>query len=216
MMLVEKFDSSDRWDISADDSMYTTKLLVKKCISYSPLDFHNEEETNDENNINDWTHLFRMAVRFKHYKIILSIPSVYLEYIVNLNYFNDIFSEAVCNNDIEFIKHFIEPPINMDIVINYDGYRQSFVYMAVNKGLVDMVNLLLSSQNNKYNFCKLDTRNSEGETLLFKAVRREDITAIKTLLYLGIDISVKNNNGETALDLARYHESTWIVNNLLT
>ena len=48
----------------------------------------------------------------------------------------------------------------------------------------------------------IDIVDDQGETALFKAYKNNDLNIFKRLLNMGIDITIKNNEGKTVMDVA--------------
>jgi hypothetical protein len=77
-------------------------------------------------------------------------------------------------------------------------YRHTALFGASARGNKNSVKLLLARPG-----IKLDAINIDGDTALMAAVRRSDAEIIEMLLKAGANVSITNQNGETATAIAR-------------
>ena len=112
------------------------------------------------------------------------------------------FDTAICLNDLELVKHFIEaiPALVNTIITDEEGFTP--LHIAVSSS-----NFLLQNAENYLELAKLLIQNGanidaidvEGDTALHHAVDSNQIVWIKFLLENGANLNIKNFNGDIPL-----------------
>jgi ankyrin repeat protein len=90
-----------------------------------------------------------------------------------------------------------------------DGFNETPLYIAVQTGKINIVQLLIDAGAN------LNATNRLEDTALHKAVFTEDLPAAKVLLKAGAKVNVKNNWNQTPLHFATIIGNPQIVKLLL-
>ena len=87
------------------------------------------------------------------------------------------------------------------------------LHSAVEAGDIRAIDALftLSDSQTRSDLPDINAQNTSGETALHVAVRDRQIMAIKKLLAFGADMSLKNKNGETPVNVAEQYGPTLIV-----
>ena len=123
---------------------------------------------------------------------------------------NKLFVKAIEKNDIEFVKELLDKDfdINCEIKPLFSALTYSIIMNAndITKLLIEN-NADLNKQNNKYNYTplmlllSLDTLVMRTLTIIYTQRKNNYMEIFKLLLKYGADINLKNNNGNTALQL---------------
>lgn len=84
--------------------------------------------------------------------------------------------------------------------IKYDCEYNSpnYLYWAVEKGNIDLINFLVHKANNKYT----NYRDRHGQTPLYIAIKYGHVDAVKLLIYLGADVNIQDETGNSPLHTA--------------
>lgn len=110
---------------------------------------------------------------------------------------------AAANGHTNIVNQLIEAKANVNAK-NEDGYTP--LLWAINAGSTNMVQQLIKAG------ADVNAQNTWGNTALIEAVDYGYADIVKQLLaHSDIDISIENNKGNTALDIAEWRSRTHIV-----
>ena len=106
--------------------------------------------------------------------------------------------EALKNNDLETVKNLLENGLQPDFVGKYDidYYKQTILDYVINTNNTEVFKLLFEYGGYKYIDYKYPDSN---ETLLHKAVARENVEIIKLLLEAGANANARDIRNETPI-----------------
>lgn len=119
----------------------------------------------------------------------------------------DIFS-AVALGEIDEVHSYLNAGEPVDVT---DSDRRTLLHIAIEHSTGhELVGLLISSGSN-VNICEI----SIGDSPLHTAVRNElPLSTVKALIDAGADLTIKNNNNRTPLDIAKLEEMDYVIDYL--
>ena len=195
----------------------------------------NNEKINVKNNRNIKMPYFELSISKNNYLITLELLK---NEDININYGKYEYPLIYAlDNNTHLLQLLLENP-SIDININSKISRHSFIekcfilksfeiikYIIINKKIINkyaFMNLLIDLENhellnifidNNKDF-KINTKDSNGDTILIRAVVKNlqlCVNKILTVYSDNIDISIKNKQNKTALDIAIEDNNTYIT-----
>lgn len=103
--------------------------------------------------------------------------------------------------NIEIVRMLVlsTPNINLNVI---DKNGKTPLMVAVENSSLDIVEFLLSEENNNINKVKINQRDFIGRTALFLAIRHMNRDIISHIIAKGGDLSICDNQGKNAIDQA--------------
>jgi ankyrin repeat protein len=119
---------------------------------------------------------------------------------------------AICNKKDEKGQ----TPLTIATEKNYTDLVKC-ILQSIDRINENLIKLLRPTTDCSYDMHKacLNSKNSNGETVLMRAVRSNDIRLVDQIISEGANINIRNNDGETAIMIAVKMNSVEIVNRLL-
>ncbi|ORX65397.1 hypothetical protein BCR32DRAFT_250662 [Anaeromyces robustus] len=115
--------------------------------------------------------------------------------------------EAIDSDKVAIIQLFINHKLKMDIT---DSNGDTPLILIYKKNLKPILDHLIKAES-----IDINQQGSNGNTLLYYAIAKEDINDISVLIGAGADINIKNKNNESPLDLALAKGNRRILNIIL-
>lgn len=136
-----------------------------------------------------------------HYAKSLDMTKLLVEHGADINATdkdgNTILYYAILHYKLKIITYLIEIGVNINIK-NWLG--ETVLHLTSRRGDWEIVLALIKDAKRK---AQLNIKNNEGMTALHWAVKEEKEKVVELLLENGADPTIKNNEGETSIDLAK-------------
>jgi ankyrin repeat protein len=117
---------------------------------------------------------------------------------------NYLLTLAIHMVNYDLIKLLISKEAKLDIV---DGDGRPILFIPINRGLNDLLKLLLEENKNQIGVPITDIYDSYNKIPLHYAINKKNIGAIKLLLEYGSNVNYQDNDGLNALHMAVYSRS---------
>ena len=117
------------------------------------------------------------------------------------------FVKAAWHGEIDKLETAIENGVDLNVIVKMPGSNgESALHRACKGERTSIISILLKKGANP----NIREKKS-GETPLMKAIKTRNVTISRLLISHGADVDVRDNNGNTALSLAREAGNTEIV-----
>ena len=117
-------------------------------------------------------------------------------------------SQAILEDNISYVKEYIRKYKGVNFPLTNDDYNNRLIHIASKSSYNNILTMLIALKAN------LNVQNKVRETPIHLAVLAKNLDNIMSLLSQGIDLTIPNNNGETAMFYAMQTGDLRIINML--